>query len=155
MSLNGDKIKNILVIGVGNPLRSDDGVGPYIADCIEAKGLKGVKVWITQQLNVEDLEGMLGFEHVILVDASLDGPLLDFRPVELKEGKILASSHHLSAETFVNLASSIYQKKLHMHLCTIKGLCFEVSNKISPEVLKRAQEAVDLICCSMMGKTYA
>ena len=136
-------------------LRSDDGVGPYIADCIEAKGLSGVKVWVTQQLNVEDLERMLGFDHLILVDASLEGPLLDFRPVGLIAGQTLSSSHHVSAETFVNLAKSIYKKDLQMHLCSIKGSSFEVGDKISPDVLKRAQEAVELICCSLIGKTYA
>jgi hydrogenase maturation protease len=149
MSLNGDKLKKVLVIGIGNPLRSDDGVGPYIADCIEAKGLSGVKVWVTQQLNIEDLERMLEFNRVILADASLEGPLLDFHPVVKSAGSQLSSSHHLSAEMFVNLASSIYNKELHMHLCSLKGNNFEVGDKISPNVLQRAQEAVELICCSL------
>ncbi len=73
MSLNEDKLKNFLVIGIGNPLRCDDGVGAYVADCIEAKGLSGVKVWITQQLYIEDLERMLEFKRIILVDASTGG----------------------------------------------------------------------------------
>ena len=151
MSLNEDKLKNILVIGIGNPLRCDDGVGPYIADCIEAKGLNDVKVWVTQQLQVEDLAAMLEFKRVILVDASLAGPLLDFHPVKKTGDQTLSSSHHLSAETFVNLASSIYHKDLHMHLCSIKGDSFDVGDKISPDVLQRAQDAVELICSSLKG----
>jgi len=151
MSLNEDKPKKVLVIGIGNPLRSDDGVGPYIADSVEAKGLSNVKVWVTQQLNMEDLERMLDFDRVILADASLDGPLLDFHPVEKSVGQALSSSHHLSAEMFVSLASSIYHKDLRMHLCSLKGNTFEVGDKISPDVLLRAQEAVELICCSLQG----
>ena len=159
MPLTEDKLKSqpkatTLIVGVGNPLRSDEGVGPYIADCIEAKGFSSVKVWVTGQLNMEDLERMLKFNRVILVDASLNGPLLDFHPVEKSAiGAQPISSHHLSAEMFVNLANVIYQKDLHMHLCSIKGSCFDVGDKISPGVLERAQEAVELICCSLQGES--
>lgn len=149
MSLNGDKPKNILVIGIGNPLRSDDGVGPYVADLIEAKGINCVKVWVTQQLHVEDLEEILEFDRIILVDASSVGAPLDFHQVKSIEGQPLSSSHHLSAETFVNLAHTIYHKDLHMQLCSIRGHCFEAGDKISSQVLVCAQEAVLLICSSI------
>jgi len=151
MSLNGDKLQNILVIGIGNPLRCDDGVGAYVAEGIEAKGLSGVTVWIVQQLQVEDLERMLEFKRIILVDASISGPSLDFRPIERTAGQVLASSHHLSAETFMSLALSIYHKDLDMHLCSIKGNCFDVGDKLSPQVQEKAQEAVRLICRSLKG----
>jgi len=149
MSLKEDNSSNILVIGIGNPLRSDDGVGPYIADCIEARGLKGVKVWVTQQLMMEDLERMLEFKRVILVDASVNDHVLDFRLIEDITANNISSSHHLSAETFVSLANNIYHKKLKLHLCSIKGISFDVGNKISPIVLKKAQEAIQLICRSI------
>ena len=149
MSLNEDKSKNILVIGIGNTLRCDDGIGPYVAECIEAKALNGVKVWVSQQLQVEDLERMLEFSRIFLVDASIAGPPLDFRPIQKFAGQILSSSHHLSAETFVNLASSIYHKDLNMHLCSIRGGCFDTGDKLSAPVLERAQEAVGLICSSI------
>ena len=157
MSLNEDKIKvqsqaDALIVGIGNPLRCDDGVGSYIADCIESRGLKGVKVWVVHQLNVEDLERMLEYNRIILVDAAIAGPLLDFRPVCRSEKPALASSHHLSAETLMSLAQSIYHKDLRIHLCSIKGSSFEVGDKISPDVLERAHEAVELICCSLMNK---
>ena len=71
-------LHKILVVGIGNTLRCDDGVGPYVADCIKAQAIKGVKVWVTQQLHVEDIEGMLEFDRVILVDASTAGPPVRF-----------------------------------------------------------------------------
>lgn len=155
MSLKEDNSKNLLVIGIGNPLRCDDGVGPYVAECIEAKGLNGVKVWITQQLQIEDLERMLEFNRIILVDASNGGPPLDLRPVQKCTGLALSSSHHLSAETFVNLASSIYHKDLQMQLCSIRGDCFEAGDQLSSHVSHRAQEAVKLICRTMKEKVHA
>jgi len=151
MSLNANNCKNVLVVGIGNTLRCDDGVGPYVADCIEAKGIHRVKVWVTQQLHVEDLEGMLAFDRVILVDASEAGPPVDFRRVESIKGQSLASSHHLSAETFVTLAESIYHKALFMQLCSIRGHRFEVGDKITPTVEACAKQAVELICSSIKG----
>lgn len=151
MSLNEVKQTNVLVVGIGNPLRSDDGVGPYVADGVEARGLNGVKVWVVHQLNVEDLDRMIEFNKIILVDASVTGLPLDFHPVDKFTRQTLSSSHHLSAETFVNLAKSIYHTDLHLHLCSIRGISFEVGNKISPEVFKRAQVAVELICHSIKG----
>lgn len=155
MSLKEDKSKNILVIGIGNPLRSDDGVGPYVADCIEARSLCGVKVWVTQQLNVEDLEGMLAFDRVILVDASTVGGPIDFHQVGSCNGKPLASSHHLSPETFVDLARTIHHKDLALQLCSIRGHRFEVGDKISAGVLACAKEAVERICASLKGVGHA
>ena len=145
MSLNVDNSKNTLVIGIGNPLRNDDGVGPYVADSIEAKGLGEVKVWITQQLYVEDLDRMLAFKRIILVDAAIAGAAVDFRRVEKSHGQLPPSSHHLTAEMFVNLASSIYHQDLNLHLCSIRGYNFDVGNKLSTEVLKSAQDVVQVI----------
>ncbi|MBF0503684.1 MAG: hydrogenase maturation protease [Candidatus Omnitrophica bacterium] len=146
MSLNGDKPRNILVIGVGNPMRSDDGVGPYVVECIEARRLKGVKVRVTQQLHVEDLESMLDFEKVILVDASVAGQPIDIRQVKGTKDLTVSSSHHLSPAMYVSLAQSIYKKDLPLQLCSVRGDSFEVGDKISPHVLACAKEAVELIC---------
>lgn len=151
MSLNGDNFQKTLVIGIGNTLRSDDGVGPYVADCIEAKGIKNVKVWVTQQLHVEDLEPMLEFGRIILIDASLSGPPLDLRRVDSVKGQSLSSSHHLSAETFINLAKSIYHKDISMQLCSIKGHRFEVGDTLTPDVRACAKQAVELICSQIKG----
>ena len=145
MSLNADNSKCTLVIGIGNPLRNDDGVGAYIADSIEAKGLADVTVWITQQLFVEDLDRMLAFKRIILVDAAIAGAAVDFRKVDKSHGQLPPSSHHLTAEMFVNLADSVYHKALNLHLCSIRAHSFDVGNKISSEVLKSAQLVIDVI----------
>ena len=146
-----NKPKNILVVGVGNTLRCDDGVGPYVADCIKAQAIKGVKVLVTQQLHTEDIDRMLAFDRVILIDASTVGPPLEFRRVEGGKEQSLSSSHHLSAETFVNLADSLYHKNLAMQLCSIRGHNFKVGDTITPAVRACAKQAVELICSSIKG----
>ncbi len=55
----------ILVIGYGNSLRSDDGVGPFVAEAVEALRLPGVHTLICQQLSPEQLAeyGEKNFAH--------------------------------------------------------------------------------------------
>ncbi len=141
---------SILVVGVGNSLRSDDGVGSFIAESIEAKGFNNIKVWVTQQLHVEDLDSMLSFSRVILIDASTSGPVVDFRQAHGIDQAGPSSSHHLSAEMLVKMARNIYRKELDIHVCSIRGSNFEVGDKISPEVLYCAKKAIELICSSIM-----
>ena len=49
-----------LVVGYGNPLRSDDGVGPFLANEIGGLAMEDVTVKTCHQLNVELVEGPTG-----------------------------------------------------------------------------------------------
>ncbi|MBF0512027.1 MAG: hydrogenase maturation protease, partial [Candidatus Omnitrophica bacterium] len=140
----------VLVIGIGNTLRSDDGVGPYIAQLIEAKGLKGVKVWVTQQLHVEDIDGMLVFSKIILIDAAVEGVQVSLRRIHSNDtaGRA-ASSHHLSAGLCLDMARQIFHKTLNIELCSIRGSNFEFGDKLSAHVLSCVDQAVELICSSI------
>ncbi|MBL9128025.1 MAG: hydrogenase maturation protease [Verrucomicrobiales bacterium] len=65
----GGKVGEMLVIGYGNPMRGDDGVGPAVADAISRLGLGGLRVETRHQLTPE-LEALLGeVEAAVFVDA--------------------------------------------------------------------------------------
>ena len=59
---------NLLVIGYGNVLRHDDGVGPRVAEAIEELNLPGVRTLVCQQLSPEHAEpvarAQIGRAHV-------------------------------------------------------------------------------------------
>jgi hydrogenase maturation protease len=61
-----------LVIGYGNRLRSDDGLGPAVADAVAAWHLPGVRALAVHQLVPELIEEMKDVERVLFVDASLE-----------------------------------------------------------------------------------
>lgn len=61
--------RTTLVVGIGNPLRGDDGVGPWISDEIEAMRLPGVETIAVHQLLPELAPRLAEFSSVILVDA--------------------------------------------------------------------------------------
>ena len=60
----------LLVIGYGNTLRQDDGVGPRVAERIEALHLPGVRTLICDQLSPEHAELIAHARVTVFVDAT-------------------------------------------------------------------------------------
>jgi hydrogenase maturation protease len=71
----------VLVVGVGNPTRCDDGAGWAVAERIAALNLPGVEVQTTQQLLVELAEEFARSDRVVVVDASVGGDPVRMRAV--------------------------------------------------------------------------
>lgn len=95
----------MLVIGVGNDLRRDDGVGRVVASTIEAMELPGVSVMTRSQLVPELVEAMAGSDRVVVVDASIGSTSITTRLVAA--GTDTAMTHHGSPESLVSLARTI------------------------------------------------
>ncbi len=134
--------KNFFVIGIGNPLRSDDGLGPSLAAALEKENIAGVLVVTSQQLNLELLEDAIGYKNILVIDASAVGEGLVFKKVEVVENVSAASSHHFSLEFFLAMARELYEKDLSLYVCSIRGWNFEVGNGFSAEVLSLMPQAL-------------
>ena len=65
---------NLLVIGYGNELRGDDGVGPRVAWAVTALGRAGVRAVAAHQLTPEMADLLRDTEAVVFVDARVDAP---------------------------------------------------------------------------------
>jgi hydrogenase maturation protease len=63
----------ILVIGIGNPSRGDDSIGPLAIERLEALGLPGVDLLTDFQLQVEHALDLVGRSEVVFVDATVAG----------------------------------------------------------------------------------
>lgn len=90
-----------LVIGLGNPLRGDDGVGVRVAQILAEQTLPpGVEVVDggTQGLGIVNL--MEGWQRVILVDAAEVGKVPgQFVRFSLDEAQLLGDDQHVSVHT--------------------------------------------------------
>ena len=85
-----------LIIGIGNPSRGDDAVGPLAVERLEALNLPDVELLTDFQLQVEYLLDMEGRDRVIFIDASLAGDgRFRFDPVHPAKDHSF-SSHALS-----------------------------------------------------------
>ena len=66
------EIMNTLVIGLGNPILGDDGVGWVVAQKVEAalrESLTDIKVECFALAGISLMEQMIGYERVILIDS--------------------------------------------------------------------------------------
>jgi len=62
----------MLIVGYGSTLRGDDGVGPAVAELIDAKHLEGVQVIACHQLTPELADPISCARTVVFVDAAID-----------------------------------------------------------------------------------
>lgn len=115
-------MKPLLLIGYGNPLRQDDGLGWRIAMAIEALDLPGLQVLAAQQLTHELAAPIALAEAVVFVDAAYgqsaaNGSTLAIEPLAIQplHHKPQAPdpgpqtwSHQLTPQALLMLASELY-----------------------------------------------
>jgi hydrogenase maturation protease len=98
----------LLVIGYGNTLRGDDGVGSKVADAIAALNVPGVEAFSCHQLNPELAEQVSRAGSVVFVDAAMDAPReVRWRPLEAGESSQLMA-HAADPRTVLALARDVY-----------------------------------------------
>ena len=71
---------DLLVIGYGNDLRSDDGAGRAVAEMVSDLDLPGVEVRTMSQLTPELSLAITGRAKVVFVDADVDATEVAMRP---------------------------------------------------------------------------
>ena len=143
-----------LVIGYGNPMRSDDAAGIYAVNEITKKKIPGVVTATMQQIQVELLEEAVYCDKVIFVDAATKEDEVSIKKIQMSTSE-LVSTHHLSPDLFLQLAKTIYEKDLDLYVCSIKGENFAVGNLLSAETAKRVRKAVDMVCSLVSEASYA
>lgn len=94
-----------LAIGIGNTLRSDDGLGPWLAERVAAWKLPGVTILIVHQLTPELAVEIASHDRVLFLDASQTSsdPML----VEIEPARSASSlGHAIGPGDLLALASS-------------------------------------------------
>ena len=138
-------MKKALVIGYGNTLRSDDGVGVWVADRIAALHLPNVDVKTCHQLFPELAADILPYDTVIMVDASAHGePMAVRKSLPLPE-HLSSSNHNISPEILQHLAHEVYGATVNIHVYTVRGESFEFGSMLSPIVKEQATKTIALI----------
>jgi hydrogenase maturation protease len=122
----GERPRDILLIGYGNPGRRDDGLGPALAAEIELLGLVGVTVDSDYQLTVEDAAAVARHELVVFADAAAAGPEpLSFERVEPKSATSF-SSHSVEPAAVLALAQELFGSRAPGYCLGIRGYEFNV-----------------------------
>ena len=106
-----------LILGLGNPILSDDGVGPAVAHTIEKRIDPRIANVVEASLGGLDLLDLLtGYKRVIIIDAI---KTKDGKPGQIHRLNIgtLSSTRHASSPHDINLATALEMgKKLGMKM---------------------------------------
>lgn len=134
-----------MVIGYGNELRGDDGVGPKVAAAVDALHLPGVRTLICQQLSPEHAEPVSQARRVVFVDAAVDAP----REVQLRKLEPADSSqlmaHAADPCTMLALARDVFGHCPEAWWLTIPAEQTGFSEELSSSVRQHLQTAVEKI----------
>ena len=135
----------ILVIGYGNTLRGDDGVGPRVAETIGNLRLPGVRTLICALLTPELADPISRAATVIFVDAAVDAPKeVQWRKLEPKETSQLMA-HAADPRTILALARDVFGHAPQAWWLTIPAVKLDFSETLTPEAQRGFAEAVEKI----------
>jgi hydrogenase maturation protease len=103
-----------VVVGIGNPFRKDDGIGPAVATQIERQSLPGVRVVISDGEPAGLLEAWAGADLAVVVDAiyrmpASPGRIHRLTASQLESGGTAASSHGFGLPDALRLGRALEQ----------------------------------------------
>lgn len=133
-----------LLVGFGNPMRSDDGIGPYVVEKISELDMSDVAARTCHQLGVELIDDVLGYDRVIFVDAGEGREEFNFRRLR-GDAAAASSSHYLSPETLYRLARKLFPSLPTFYLCTVGAANFAFGEGFSEKAVAGANGAVDFL----------
>ena len=143
--------KNILLIGVGNVYRRDDGVGHFIVNQIKSRGYEHVAYLNLKAEGIDLIEHWKNFSTVILFDAvsCTEKPGTVFRfelpPDELPKNVFGCSTHAFNIADAIHLARALNQCPAKIVVFGIAGKDFETGQGLSQEVHSAALTVTDQV----------
>ena len=143
--MSNEETKDILIIGIGNSGRSDDGLGWLLLDAIKKK-FCNVDFQYRYQLQIEDAELLSHYTTVIFVDATKE-PVKNgffFKSCRPNNGLGL-TSHMLEPETILWLENKLYKTMPATFILGIEGKEWGLSLTPSERGLSNLNTAIDFL----------
>ena len=112
---------DVVVIGIGNPYRRDDGVGPAVAAAVAALGRRGVRVVTCAAEPTAILDDWAGATLAVVVDAAAGGTPGRVRVGTLEDfaEPVVVSSHDLSVRATYELAAVLGRAPAALRVVTV------------------------------------
>ena len=140
-----------LVIGVGNYLRTDDGVGIHVINRLKEL-YPSIETLDAAMGSIEIIEGMRGYSNAIIVDAIVT----DAKPgtlyrVNLTEGEApptITHSHGTDLPTILQLGRQLYPEEMPREILLLAIVAEDtttIGDRLTPSVERAAGEAIKTI----------
>lgn len=137
------------IIGIGNRLRTDDGIGGYICEQLKRRRLNNTEIISQVELDPALAEQLTPFKRLIIIDAAANNPSFDvrvFKPIQRASQEATSiSSHGIEAVELVNLMEKLYHTKPDIYLVAVKGYDFGLGMEPTESAIANAERAIDLI----------
>jgi hydrogenase maturation protease len=129
--------ENALIVGFGNPLRGDDGVGQVVARAFaDEAAIVGVDALACHQLTPELAERFAAAARVVLVDVAAGCEAGGISVVPLQPAPALASTlgHHLEPPQLLHMTQVLYGRSPEAYLVTVGAGSLELGEGLSAPV---------------------
>lgn len=138
--------RRVLVVGMGNPDRGDDGVGARVVRSIAGQLPADVSLVVRTGDVLSLIEDWAGFDALVCVDAAAPATLpgrvhrINLASEQLVREMSFTSSHAFGVAEAIELARALGLAPREMVVYAIEGACFDRGAPITPEVAAAADE---------------
>ncbi len=146
---------SVLVLGVGNPLCGDDGLGPWLVRALAGARLPGCVVGCRNGDLIRILDDCAGFDALVCVDAAAPagapGRLhrFDLTTRALQRTMLPASSHGIGLAEVLALGSALDMLPRHVVVHAIEGGTFEHGRERDARVASGARRLTRRLRCEL------
>jgi len=137
----------VLIIGIGNPLRGDDGAAVAVVMALQGEAdLAGVTCVLAQQLMPEHAAAASEATCLLIVDASVEHAPGEVccRAVRASESGGTLFGHHLTPEQLLRLTEAAFGRVPAAMVVSVGAAEFALGVGLSPAVAHGVTEAVHL-----------
>ena len=148
-----------LVLGLGNPILSDDGAGIRVAQEV-GKQLNDPQITVaeTSEAGLRLLDSIVGYDKVIIIDAvqtekGQAGQIYRMGPEDFSLTKHFSSPHQINLATSLELGSALnlaMPQKITIFAVEAKNIT-SFSEKCTPEVEQAIPEVVKMVLEELVG----
>ncbi len=143
---------NVLVLGAGNILLSDEGIGVRVVEALQRRHRlpEGVEILDGGTCGMDLLDVIAGRDHLILVDA-VDTGSPPGTIVRLKDGEIPAvfrtrlSPHQLGLQDVLTLLRLMDSAPAHVTVIGVQPASLELGLELTPPIAARLDLMVEMV----------
>jgi hydrogenase maturation protease len=147
-------VADILVIGYGNELRGDDGLGPLVAKAVAHANLPGVHVMTARQLLPELAVDLAEARLAVFVDTSMESSEIGVAVRSLAvEDTMDWCTHHADPGVLLALTRAVYGRAPDAWWLTAPGRNFEFGERLSGLAEENARQALACLKRLIRAKT--
>ncbi len=136
---------DLLVIGYGNTLRRDDGVGPRVAEAVEGLRLAGVRTIACPQLTPELADPLSQAWAAVFVDVAVDPvDAVKMRRIDAS-GSSQVLAHASDPQTLLALSRDVFGRAPDAWMLTVPAEDLAFGEELSPTARRGVGKAVKAV----------